>query len=130
MCPTYNSIQQTAKTIAQIIKQPIQNAPVQVNGWIRNIRKLKKILFIHIYDGTNADGIQIVYSRNNNNEYTLDIGSSICATGTIVPSCKDTNILEIHVTSLQVIGECPSNIYPIQKKYMKPEYLREYLHLR
>ena len=48
-------------TIQQILAAP-GNAPVEVHGWVRSIRKQKRVAFAAVGDGSCPDGLQAVLS--------------------------------------------------------------------
>ena len=59
----------------------------------------------------------------------LHIGSAITVTGTLVPSPKEGQAMELQVSSLVLEGDCPED-YPIQPKRHTREFLRECAYLR
>ncbi len=108
------------------------NKEVTVQGWIRNHRKQKEFGFIDFSDGTSFNHLQVVYDNKLSNfeEITkLHIGSAITVTGTLVPSPKEGQAMELQVSSLVLEGDCPED-YPIQPKRHTREFLRECAYLR
>ena len=113
-------------------KDDYLNKEVTVQGWIRNHRKQKEFGFIDFSDGTSFNHLQVVYDNKLSNfeEITkLHIGSAITATGTLVPSPKEGQAMELQVSSLVLEGDCPED-YPIQPKRHTREFLRECAYLR
>lgn len=108
------------------------NKEVTVQGWIRNHRKQKEFGFIDFSDGTSFNHLQVVYDNKLSNfeEITkLHIGSAITVTGTLVPSPKEGQAMELQVSNLILEGDCPED-YPIQPKRHTREFLRECAYLR
>lgn len=53
-------------SIKDILKNPILNSNVTINGWIRTKRSNGKIGFIEINDGSTLKGIQAVINEEEN----------------------------------------------------------------
>jgi len=105
---------------------------VTLQGWIRNHRKQKEFGFIDFSDGTDFKHIQIVYDNKlaNFNEITkYHVGSAIEVTGKVVKSPKENQPIELILTDVKLIGDCPED-YPIQPKRHTREFLREQAYLR
>ncbi|MCD8285648.1 MAG: asparagine--tRNA ligase [Clostridia bacterium] len=104
---------------------------VPVCGWVRTSRESKNVAFLEINDGTCLRNLQVVIikDRFSRSEYekALPVGTSVCVTGTLVPSEK--NGVELLMETVQVLGECPQD-FPLQKKHHTLEYLRTIPHLR
>eukprot|EP00605_Chrysophyceae_sp_TOSAG23-4_P000069 GSChrysophyteH1.ASY1.ANO1.71.1 assembled CDS len=77
---------------------------VKIQGWVRSLRSQKALSFIQINDGSSLTDLQAVATAN-------------------LPSYET-------VTSLKLVGECPPEEYPLQKKRHSLEYLRSLAHLR
>ncbi len=109
---------------------------VTVRGWVRTRRDSKAgISFIHLYDGSCFNPIQLVVPNDLPN-YESDIlkltaGCSIIGTGKLVASQGKGQAFEIQAENIEVIGlvEDPDS-YPISPKHHTLEYLREVAHLR
>ena len=128
-----------------LIKDLLTSAPdgrtVTVCGWVRTMRDSKNLVFIQVNDGSCFANIQLTFDRNNaaqgadvssiNNELSkITTGASIKATGIIIPSPASGQAVEVTLVTIQVLGECPSETYPLQKNKMSMEYLRDNAHLR
>jgi asparaginyl-tRNA synthetase len=57
-------------------------------------------------------------------------GASVAVTGILVESPAAGQAVELKASALRVIGEAPSESYPLQKKAHSFEFLREIAHLR
>lgn len=114
---------------------------VTVCGWVRTKRDSKNLVFIQVNDGSCFASIQLAFDRTSPaSEAKVDeiekelarvsTGCSVEATGAIIPSPASGQAVEVTLHTLRVIGECPTDSYPLQKKNMTMEYLREHSHLR
>jgi len=57
--------------------------------------------------------------------------SAVDITGILVPNPKDVATVEIHPSSVSVIGSCDQKVYPFGGKIRyTDDYIRQYLHLR
>ncbi|TAH55374.1 MAG: asparagine--tRNA ligase [Treponema sp.] len=124
-----------------LIKEILVSEPdgrhVTIYGWVRTKRETKNLVFIQVNDGSCFASIQITLDRDAgispDTEAELKritTGSSICATGKLVPSPASGQAVEVAGDSVLVIGEAPVDTYPLQKKNHSLEFLREIAHLR
>jgi asparaginyl-tRNA synthetase len=109
---------------------------VTVKGWVRTRRDSKAGLsFLHVYDGTCFDPIQVVVPGTLPNYQTevlrLTTGCSLEVDGPLVASPAKGQAFEVQAASVRVVGwvENPDT-YPISPKRHTYEYLREVAHLR
>ena len=109
---------------------------VKVCGWVRTSSEVKPMTFIQLNDGTTSlRNLQLTINADSysQDEYkdkikpALPIGTSLYAQGNIVAS--ERNIIELEISDLKVLGECPLE-YPLQKKKTSMEFLRTIPHLR
>ena len=108
---------------------------VTINGWIRTVRDQKTLAFININDGSNFSGIQVVAEQSTIKNYAtlisqLTVGSSVTITGEVVKSPGAQQPVEIKAAEITIIGTCPTEEYPLQKKGHSYEFLRSIAHLR
>jgi len=128
-----------------LIKDLLTSAPdgreVKVCGWIRSVRDSKGLVFIQVNDGSCFANIQLTFDRNNpsknanvnNIEETLKLlntGASVRATGTLIESPASGQAVEVTLESIECLGTCNPDEYPLQKNKMSMEYLRENAYLR
>ncbi|MBQ1662866.1 MAG: asparagine--tRNA ligase [Treponema sp.] len=127
-----------------LIKDLLTSEPdgrtVTVCGWVRTKRDSKNLVFIQVNDGSCFASIQLTFDRTNPGEANpVEIeealkstltGASVKAEGKIIPSPASGQAVEVTLTSLTVLGKCPQEEYPLQKKNMSMEYLRDNAHLR
>jgi asparaginyl-tRNA synthetase len=107
------------------------NYEVTVKGWVRSFRNNQ---FIALNDGSTNNNLQIVINQEQLDAALLKritTGASISATGEIIPSLGKGQRVEMKASTLEVLGDCDPEKYPLQLKN-KPslEYLREIAHLR
>ena len=103
-------------------------------GWIKTVRDQKKFAFIELTDGSNLQGIQLVF-ENTSSSYTsllsqLSTGASIKVEGVLVESLGSKQKWELKASSIHIFGTCLGEEYPLQKKRHSFEFLRTQAHLR
>ena len=129
----------------ELIKDILTSQPdgrtVTVCGWVRTMRDSKNLVFIQVNDGSCFASIQLTFDRSaphanadvNAIEKSLaDVttGASVRATGTLIESPASGQSVEVTLQTLTVLGKCPTESYPLQKKATSMEFLRENAHLR
>ncbi|KAF8964098.1 hypothetical protein BDZ97DRAFT_1660824 [Flammula alnicola] len=123
-------------TIRQLLECPPASEPTAtVSGWIKSIRKQKNVSFAVITDGSSAKGLQAVLLKGKDDELLrkLTNGAAVRLTGRLVSSPGAGQSHELLVDQsgeVVVLGECDPEEYPIQKKDLTSEYLRDHVHLR
>ena len=103
---------------------------VTVHGWVRTFRNNR---FLAVNDGSCIQNLQLVVDHENTDEALLKrltTGTSVRATGELVESQGKGQATEVNVTSLEVLGDSDSEVFPIQMKKHSMEFLREKAHLR
>jgi asparaginyl-tRNA synthetase len=110
-------------------------AEVMVAGWIRTRRDSKGgFSFIELYDGSSFTGLQVVADSDLANYETdvlrLTIGSAARITGTLTESPGKGQRVELKATKVEAFGFADPDAYPLQKKRMSFEALRDIAHLR
>ncbi|MGR3912900.1 MAG: asparagine--tRNA ligase [Candidatus Rhabdochlamydia sp.] len=108
--------------------------PITVCGWVKAARDQKLHAFIDLNDGSTLSGLQVVLSATLP-QYEeiipkLTTGTSICVKGVLVESPKGKQKWELLASSLEILGTCPAENYPLQKKHHSFEFLRTIAHLR
>ncbi|MBQ8451876.1 MAG: asparagine--tRNA ligase [Clostridia bacterium] len=106
---------------------------VTVAGWVRSARGGKSFGFLDLNDGTSFKGVQVVFDADKLSNFEeiskLNTGSSVTCTGTLVLTPEARQPFEIHAKTIVVLSATDSE-YPLQKKKMTLEYLREIAYLR
>ncbi|MFX1702667.1 asparagine--tRNA ligase [Chitinophaga sp. CC14] len=117
--------------VKQILSDDKAHYEVTVKGWVRSFRNNQ---FIALNDGSTNNNLQIVINTENTDAALLKritTGAAISATGEIIPSLGKGQKVELKAATLEILGDCDPEKYPLQLKN-KPslEYLREIAHLR
>lgn len=105
---------------------------VTVAGWVRTVRSSGEVAFIELNDGSFFKGLQIVVNNKLENFAILEklnIGSSLEASGLLIPSPAAGQPFELQAQAVTLINEAQED-YPLQKKRHSFEFLREIAHLR
>lgn len=122
------------QSLKSIISGAVPLGPVTVAGWVRTKRGSKKLSFIHLTDGSCAQTVQVIADVSLEGYEThvapLTTGVSILVKGTLVQSPGQGQRFEIQASEVERIGPADPDTYPLQKKEMTYEYLREVAHLR
>src|SRR5476651_371150 len=103
---------------------------VTVKGWVRAFRQNR---FIALNDGSTNSNIQIVVDFENTDAALLKritVGAAISVSGILTASLGQGQAVEIPATSIEILGDCDPETYPIQPKKHSLEFLREIAHLR
>jgi len=120
--------------IANLLRGDIDyGQEVNVKGWVRTRRGNKNVAFIALNDGSVIHNIQIVADVNFFGEDFLKritTGACLGVDGILVKSLGQGQTMEIQAKKIEIYGESPSEIYPLQKKSHSFEFLRENAHLR
>ena len=121
------------KRIKELLALELSDAILKAEGWVRTKRDSKNVCFLEINDGSCLKGLQAVIDKtsfqNNNLLDSISTGASVIAEGRIVKSQGGNQNVEMQVTDLTLVGECPTD-YPLQKKRHTIEFLREKAYLR
>ncbi len=99
---------------------------VTIKGWVRTRRAQKNFTFVEINDGSTLSNMQVVI----NDAPEITTGSSVVVQGRVVESPGGKQSVEIHADSIEIIGPCDAETYPLQKKRHSFEFLRTIAHLR
>ncbi|HEY4061800.1 MAG TPA: asparagine--tRNA ligase [Puia sp.] len=117
--------------VKELLATTPENQEVIVMGWVRTFRNNQ---FIALNDGSTNTNLQIVAELGAYDETFLKRitpGASLKVTGLLVPSLGKGQVVEVKARSIEILGDCNPEKYPLQLKN-KPslEYLREIAHLR
>ncbi len=116
------------------IKELLYTTPtgqsVLVQGWVRTFRNSQ---FIAINDGSTIHNLQAVATLNSLPEELmkrLTTGACVSITGELIASQGKGQAVEVRVSSLEILGDCDAEKFPLQPKKHSLEFLREISHLR
>ena len=101
---------------------PADGTVVTVCGWAKNIRDSKNIGFIALSDGGCFKTLQVVLEAGKLENYDAVIHtglySSLRVVGRIVLTPQAKQPFELNADSVEILGDCPADEYPLQKKKM------------
>ncbi|MBX7262784.1 MAG: asparagine--tRNA ligase, partial [Chitinophagaceae bacterium] len=116
--------------VKELLQIDAKGQEVTVMGWVRTFRNNQ---FIALNDGSTNQNIQIVAELGLLNEDSLKritTGASLKICGKVVPSLGKGQIVEVKAITIEVLGDCDAEKYPLQPKKHSLEFLREIAHLR
>nr|CAB3264203.1 probable asparagine--tRNA ligase, mitochondrial [Phallusia mammillata] len=116
--------------IKDILQGRKNNESADVQGWTRSVRKMKNHVFVDINDGSTAQNIQLVMSKDLFDR-RVQFGTSISVRGKIQQSIQnEKNKYEILCDDLDVLGTYAEDA-PLKKNASYDmQHLRSLLHLR
>jgi asparaginyl-tRNA synthetase len=101
-----------------------------VMGWVRTFRNNQ---FIALNDGSCLANLQAVVDFEQYDAAFLKritTGAAIKVEGTLIASQGKGQSVELNVKSIEILGDCDPEVYPLQPKKHSLEFLREIAHLR
>ncbi|HUR11457.1 MAG TPA: asparagine--tRNA ligase [Flavitalea sp.] len=116
--------------VKQLLTWKPEGQEVTVMGWVRTFRNNQ---FIALNDGSTNTNLQVVVALGMVSESMLKritTGASLKITGSLIPSPGKGQPLELKATSLDILGDCDPEKFPLQPKKHSLEFLREIAHLR
>ncbi|MFO0415351.1 MAG: asparagine--tRNA ligase, partial [Bacteroidota bacterium] len=116
--------------IKQLLSEEAVEREVTVMGWVRTFRNNQ---FIALNDGSTNTNLQVVLELGAFEETLLkriNTSASLKVVGMVVPSLGRGQKLEIKAKSVEILGDCDAESYPLQPKKHSLEFLREIAHLR
>ena len=117
--------------IRELLSTEPQGQRVLVQGWVRTFRNNQ---FIAINDGSTLQNLQAVVDFTKLPETELKritTGACLSVLGELIPSQGKGQKQEVKVATLEILGDCDAEQYPLQLKNRPSlEYLREIAHLR
>lgn len=106
---------------------------VKVAGWVKSARGGKAFGFMDLNDGSCFKGVQVVFDAEKLENFDaiskLNTGSSVVVEGTLVLTPEARQPFEIQAKSVEILSATDSE-YPLQKKKMTLEFLRDQAYLR
>lgn len=129
---SFSSPHNRRRSIRSILRTATAGEAAVITGWVRNKRSSKNVAFLEVVDGSNLDGVQLVFGTEGAGvaaAEAVEKGASVRASGRLVASQGREQNWEVAVDHVEVIGSCPDD-YPLQTKRHSMEFLREKAHLR
>ncbi|MCW3788761.1 asparagine--tRNA ligase [Plebeiibacterium sediminum] len=119
--------------VAAILKDTEYGKEVNIKGWVRTRRGNKFVNFIALNDGSSIHNLQIVADVSKFDESLIKritTGSAISVVGTLSESAGGGQKVEVQANTIEILGDCNADEYPLQPKKHSLEFLREIAHLR
>ncbi|UPX19163.1 Asparagine--tRNA ligase [Ascochyta rabiei] len=105
-----------------------ESESLTLHGYVRSVRKQKRVAFAVIGDGSTLQTVQTVLSPQLAED--LSTGAAVAVTGKWKESPGGKQSHELQVEDIRVLGANDATTSPIQKKYQSAEFLRTVPHLR
>ena len=118
--------------VKELLQTTEYDREVTIQGWVRTKRGSKQVAFIAINDGSIIHNIQAVAAIDAFPEELLKnitTGTCVSVRGMLVKSMGKGQTVEIQAKEIEILG-LADETFPIQKKDITLEYLREVAHLR
>src|SRR5579885_943106 len=105
----------TRTKIKDILQREETDYKVIVKGWVRSFRNNQ---FIALNDGSCMNNVQVVIELNTDENIVRNItaGASLSINGTVVASQGKGQRVEIKTETVELLGECDPEKYPLQLK--------------
>src|SRR4249919_1877690 len=116
--------------IKELLGSEPQGQEVTVMGWVRTFRNNQ---FIALNDGSTNNNLQVVVALGKFDDDQLKritTSSSLKITGSLVASLGKGQKMDLNALSIEILGDCDAEKYPLQPKKHSLEFLREIAHLR
>jgi asparaginyl-tRNA synthetase len=116
--------------ISELLRTEPIGTEVLVKGWVKAFRNNQ---FIALNDGSTTGNFQVVVDFENTDAAILDrlkFGAAIAAGGTLIESQGKGQRVELKASSIEILGDCNPEEFPLQPKKQTLEFLREHAHLR
>jgi asparaginyl-tRNA synthetase len=125
----------TRELIKHVLERTDFGTQVTVAGWIRTRRDSKGgFSFLELHDGSSFTGLQVIADDQLENYESdvlrLTIGSAVRITGELTDSPGQGQRVEVKAAEVEVFGFADPDEYPLQKKRVSFEKLRDIAHLR
>ncbi|KAI9750031.1 MAG: hypothetical protein M4579_006637, partial [Chaenotheca gracillima] len=119
----------TIASLLDVVDASESNEPVVAHGFVRSVRRHKRVCFAVIGDGSTIKPLQVVLSPSQAQGLTNGIAVTVSGQWKrSIPGSKQSH--EIHAETVKTLGSLDSTTYPLQKKFHTAEYLRTIPHLR
>lgn len=124
----------TKRRISELLKSGCPGERVEVKGWVRTKREAKGFSFLELNDGSSLKSLQVV-AVDSLPGFALNVsragtGAALSVKGELVESPGREQRVELRAEEVELVGACPQDEYPLQKKRHSNEFLRTIAHLR
>jgi len=116
--------------IKELLNSEPKSQEVTVMGWVRTFRNNQ---FIALNDGSTNNNLQVVVALGKFEDDLLKritTSASLKVRGNVVASLGKGQKMDLNATSIEILGDCDAEKYPLQPKKHSLEFLREIAHLR
>jgi asparaginyl-tRNA synthetase len=123
----------TKYKISELVSGSILDEQVKIQGWVRNKRESKNVVFVSLNDGSTVVNLQVVGDPLEFEDDLLkkiNTGASLTVAGIVQASQGKGQSVELLAHQIVVDGEADPEHYPLQPKKHSLEFLREIAHLR
>jgi len=100
---------------------------------VKSVRESKKVFFIALNDGSSLKNLQIVILQKKFSQFDLlkkiNFASSLVVNGQLILTPEREQICELRVSEVEFVSSNADD-YPLQKKNIPLEVVRDYPHLR
>ena len=113
------------------IPEDTSNRNIELQGWVRTLRRSKEVCFIELNDGSCMASLQLVVGKDLAATLPEGVctGACIRVSGILQPSPAKGQREELQVNDIEMLGASAAE-YPLQKKRHTFEFLRTIAHLR
>ncbi|MFT4625062.1 MAG: asparaginyl-tRNA synthetase [Myxococcota bacterium] len=120
------------RPIRELLRTAAADQPVVATGWVKTSRFSKNVSFVHLYDGSGPQTVQVVLKDEaaTSLKSELGVGAAIRVAGRWVASTGGKQDWEILAEDVTIVGRTDPTTYPLQKKRTSMENLRSIAHLR
>ncbi len=120
--------------VKEVIGSGTIGTNVFIQGWVKTRRDSKGFSFLEVNDGSCLKNLQVIaeveldgYEQNVVQAHT---GAAVEVCGEVRESPGKGQNVELKATKIKLVGACPAEGYPLQKKRHSNEFLRTIAHLR
>jgi asparaginyl-tRNA synthetase len=100
---------------------------IKIGGWVKSIRQNK---FIELNDGSSLENLQVVFPPDLTEKLKrVNFGSKLIISGKLILTPERAQNCELHAREIELITPT-SEGYPLQKKKIPLEVVRDFPHLR
>ena len=118
--------------IAKLLTHATVGEAVTASGWVKTSRFSKNVSFVHLFDGSDTQTVQVILSEELSEQFRaeLGVGAAVTVHGQWQASPGGKQDVEIMAERIEIVGACDPSTYPLQKKRTSFEHLRTIAHLR
>ncbi len=123
----------TIKEIYQHSEKISKLEKIKVGGWVKSIRESKKVIFITLNDGSTLKSLQVIVPQESflksDSVNEINFGSGLLVSGKLVLTPEREQPCELQDTKIEIVNSVGPD-YPLQKKNIPLETVRNFPHLR